>query len=49
MDRDKLAEKIKAGTERRIAVLNKLEKLGRHRAFIAKPTAKVMRPALKRA
>lgn len=49
MDRDKLAEKIKAGTERRIAVLTKLEKLGGHRAFIVKHTAKVVRPALKRA
>ena len=49
MDRDKLAAKIKAGTERRIAVLTKLEKLGGHRAFIVKHTAKVVRPALKRA
>lgn len=49
MDREKLAEKIKSATERRIAVLSKLEKLGEHRAFIAKQTAQVVRPALKRA
>jgi hypothetical protein len=49
MDREKLAEKIKSATGRRIAALNRLEKLGEHRAFIAKHTAKVARPALKRA